>query len=153
VSAGQVPQSVIEQEILPRGRAFLPPVCLEVLEKANQPFIQLVTDAIASGAVFSDGHVILVGDALCGVRPHTTASTNQAAEHALTLHQALKSNPDLSSLTEKWQSGRMEYAQSLYDIGAKIGHLSQFEVHPMSVHLDDQGDRVLDEILKVGEPK
>lgn len=43
--------------------------------KTKHPFVQVVTDVIASAAVFYDGHVIFVGDALSGARPHTTAST------------------------------------------------------------------------------
>ena len=43
--------------------------------KTKNPFVQLVTDIISPSAVFHDGHVVLVGDALSGARPHTTAST------------------------------------------------------------------------------
>lgn len=85
--------TVIEDEIHPRARAKLSPQCLEVsrpvlafqphmghqfskvVMKTKHPFVQLITDVISPSAVFHEGHVILVGDALSGARPHTTAST------------------------------------------------------------------------------
>lgn len=47
----------------------------QVVLKTQHPFVQVVTDVISPSAVFHKGHVILVGDALSGARPHTTAST------------------------------------------------------------------------------
>ncbi|GJJ07823.1 hypothetical protein Clacol_002028 [Clathrus columnatus] len=153
VSAGYMPQSVVEEEIHPRAFAKLSPQCLEVVMKTKHPFVQVVTDVIASSAVFHDGHVILVGDALSGARPHTTASTNQAADHALRLFLTLKTNTcDLSGLKAEWEPGSLQYSKYLWEIGAAIGNLSQFGDHPMNVDRQ-MPHRALEEWMKVGEPK
>ena len=67
----------------------LPPEIAELVSKTTQPFMQLVTDVIASRASFLDGKVLLVGDALAGFRPHVFASTNQAARGALSLKDVM----------------------------------------------------------------
>lgn len=153
VTTGSMSKAAVEGEIHPRARAKLSPQCLEVVMKTKYPFVQLVTDVISPAAVFHDGHVILVGDALSGARPHTTASTNQAADHALRLHAALQRDPrDLGSLSKSWEPETLRYAKHLWDIGAKIGNLSQFGDHPMSVQRKSQ-DRPFEEWMKVGEPK
>jgi len=153
VSSGSMPTSVVEEEIHPRARAKLCPQGLEVVLKTKQPFVQVVTDVIATAAVFHDGHVILMGDALSGARPHTTASTNQAADHALRLHAALKDDPrNLACLKEAWEPKSLEYSKYLFEIGKKIGDLSQFGEHPMNVD-KQKSDRSLEEWMKVGEPK
>jgi 2-polyprenyl-6-methoxyphenol hydroxylase-like FAD-dependent oxidoreductase len=48
-------------------------------------FVTKVTDALTSRAVFHDGRVILVGDALATFRPHFAVATEQAARHCLGL--------------------------------------------------------------------
>ncbi|KAF8501939.1 hypothetical protein JB92DRAFT_2974861 [Gautieria morchelliformis] len=153
IAAGTMPQSVIEDEIHPKAREKLSPQCLEVVMKTKQPFTQLVTDVISPSAVFHDGHVVLVGDALSGARPHTTASTNQAADHALRLHSVLQGDPrNFRSLVKSWEPESLRYATYLWDIGKALGDLSQFGDHPMSVDTESQG-RLLDEWMKVGDPR
>ncbi|KAF8590301.1 FAD/NAD(P)-binding domain-containing protein [Ramaria rubella] len=153
VSTGSMAESVIRDEIHPRAQTKLSPQCLDVVMKTKYPFVQLVTDVISPAAVFHDGHVLLVGDALSGARPHTTASTNQAADHALRLHAVLGHDPrDLGSLAKTWEPESLRYAKHLWDIGTAIGNLSQFEDHPMSVERESQ-ERPFEEWMKVGEPK
>ncbi|KAF8505074.1 monooxygenase [Hysterangium stoloniferum] len=153
VTAGSMPQSVVEEEIHPRARAKLSPQCLEVVLKTRHPFVQVVTDVISPSAVFHDGHVILIGDALSGARPHTTA--NQAADHALRLHAVLQHDPrNLGCLKATWEPESLRYAKYLWDIGAAIGDLSQFGEHPMRADIHKElHERHIEAWMKVGEPK
>ncbi|KIJ26182.1 hypothetical protein M422DRAFT_272755 [Sphaerobolus stellatus SS14] len=153
VTTGSMPTSVVEEEIHAKTRAKLSPECLELVMKTKHPFVQVVTDVISPAGVFHDGHVILVGDAFSGARPHTAASTNKAADHALRLHEVLKADPrNLLRLKEAWEPRSMEYSNHLFHIGKRIGDLSQFDVHPMRADKEIP-DRTLEDWMKVGEPK
>lgn len=72
----------VHQYTLPRGkmsdeeveklrreaRETLPEVHVEVIEKTEHPFVQLVTDSLATRNSFMDGRLLLVGDAVGGQR-------------------------------------------------------------------------------------
>lgn len=75
-----VPPGKVSDAVWTRQQAVaakvLPPDFAELVSKTTQPFVQLVTDVMASRASFFGGKVLLVGDALAGFRPHVFASTN-----------------------------------------------------------------------------
>jgi 2-polyprenyl-6-methoxyphenol hydroxylase-like FAD-dependent oxidoreductase len=71
------------------ARAVLPPQFADLVEGTDMPFIQAVTDVMATRNAFMGGKVLLVGDALAGFRPHTAASTSQAAYDAMVLGEAM----------------------------------------------------------------
>lgn len=58
---------------------LLPPQMAEMARKTRQPFVQAITDVISPKNLYLSDKVVLVGDALAGFRPHTAASTTQAA--------------------------------------------------------------------------
>jgi hypothetical protein len=98
----------------------------------------LVWAVLCPSATFDEGHTILVGDALCGPRPHTAAGANQAAFHALSLHSVIeglgeKGAQGLAKLKDDWEPVVLGYARELYESGQSIGNLCQFGDHPMSV--------------------
>lgn len=73
-----------------QARRDLPPQFAELVERTEVPFVQGITDVLSSKAVLWPGaQVVLVGDALAGFRPHTAASTNQAAWDAMVFAEAV----------------------------------------------------------------
>ena len=127
-----LPVGAMKPEVWEKQKRYaaeiLPPQYAEAVQKTQQPFIQAITDVITPRNSFMDGKVLLVGDALAGFRPHTAASTGQAAHDALALG--------------KWMSGLvrkdeydymvMEFAQEVQKKGVMLGERSQFGKHPLS---------------------
>lgn len=101
----------------------------EVFRKVKQPFIQAVTDNLATKAIFMNGKVLLIGDALAGFRPHTTAGATQAALHALMLAQGFG---DKTMSIEEWEKKALTWGKIVYEVGINVGNLSQFGDHPMA---------------------
>lgn len=107
---------------------MLPPQFAEAVHKTEQPFIQAITDVVSPKNSFADGKVLLVGDALAGFRPHTAASTSQAAFDALRMADWLQGDIDRASYNEKL----LQYATLVQQRGVLLGERSQFGRHPFS---------------------
>ena len=107
----------------------LPPMFAELVSKTAQPFIQLITDVIASRASFLDGKVLLVGDALAGFRPHVFASTNQAARGALSLKDVMVGELSWAD----WEDRALRYAREMYQAGIGLGRKIMFPDEPEAV--------------------
>lgn len=101
----------------------LPPAFTELVNKTQYPFVQAITDVISPDCSFFNDKVLLVGDAVAGFRPHTAASTSQAASHGLLLDQAMKGEISWEEMKMKI----MEYAKRMVASGIKMGDRSQFE--------------------------
>jgi len=91
----------------------------------EKPFVQAITDVLSRQTVFYDGRVVFVGDAVAGFRPHTAASTSQAAFHALKLNDYLR--------REKvdWKAFEREVRQFAVNgvrHGIQLGNRIQFDV-------------------------
>lgn len=71
------------------AREILPPQFAKLVEKTEVPFIQAITDVVAPAANLDSNRVLLIGDALAGLRPHTAMSTSQAAFDAMKLAEAI----------------------------------------------------------------
>lgn len=106
----------------------LPPQFAEAVEKTQQPFIQAITDVVPSKNHFMDGKVLIVGDALAGFRPHTAASTSQAAYDALMIGEWMNGNID----QKEYESRVMDFATRLQHQGVMLGERSQFGRHPLN---------------------
>ena len=106
----------------------LPPQFAEAIGKTRQPFIQAITDVITPKNSYMDGKVLLVGDALAGFRPHTAASTSQAAYDALTLGRWMSGEITRAD----YDSQLLEYARKLQKHGVMLGERSQFGRHPLA---------------------
>ena len=63
----------------------LPPQMAEMAHKTRNPFVQCITDVISPKNLYMRDKLALVGDALAGFRPHTVASTSQAAFDVMAL--------------------------------------------------------------------
>jgi 2-polyprenyl-6-methoxyphenol hydroxylase-like FAD-dependent oxidoreductase len=122
----QHPPEKLIQEQRSYARNILPPQFAELVELTEKPFIQAITDVLSHQSVFFNGQLVLLGDALAGFRPHTAASTSQAAFHALTLNQYLQQD-DFN-----WRGFEMdilEYAANGVHHGIQLGNRSQFHKH------------------------
>jgi 2-polyprenyl-6-methoxyphenol hydroxylase-like FAD-dependent oxidoreductase len=109
---------------------FLTKPMNEIFQKIENPFIQAITDSLATKTVFMSGKVILVGDAVAGLRPHTTAGLSQGAMHALLLKKVFDKEASMS--LEEWETGIMEWATAAAKLGVDFGELSQFGDHPQA---------------------
>lgn len=115
-----------------RGRDKLPPQMSEMVEKTKQPFVQAITDVVAPANLH--GKVVLVGDALAGFRPHTVASTSQAAYNVMLLADWLQGR--LSK--EEFVKRTMQYARLIQSRGVYIGNRSQFEELDLKEYIEDR---------------
>jgi 2-polyprenyl-6-methoxyphenol hydroxylase-like FAD-dependent oxidoreductase len=113
---------------------ILPPQFAELVNKTEVPFIQAITDVISPAAVLDSGRVLLIGDALAGVRPHTAMSTSQAAMDATKLAEAVDGVIDGKGMEalKRWEEEVVRYARDLQGSGVRMGDRSQFGEHPMS---------------------
>lgn len=66
--------------------------------------------------------VVLIGDALAGFRPHTVASTSQAAFNVMSLVDWLDGRIDRNQFVRQ----TMEYGRLIQDRGVKMGNRSQY---------------------------
>ncbi|KAG8528804.1 uncharacterized protein KY384_006493 [Bacidia gigantensis] len=126
------PDKNSKPEVLEQQRAFasqlLPPQFAELVRKTVTPFVQAITDVLASENIFYDGKVLVLGDALAGFRPHTAASTNQAAYDAILLSDLMEGQMALQA----WKQKTMAYAIDMQRRGVTMGERSQFGRHPFA---------------------
>ncbi|KAK0609399.1 hypothetical protein B0T14DRAFT_596002 [Immersiella caudata] len=100
----------------------LPPQFAEAVCAAKKPFVQAVTDVLSPDNEFLDGRVVLIGDALAGFRPHTVASTSQAAYDAM-----LYADYVAGEITKgEWKAKTLGYARYVQRKGVEMGERSQF---------------------------
>jgi 2-polyprenyl-6-methoxyphenol hydroxylase-like FAD-dependent oxidoreductase len=109
------------------ARSSLPPQFSELVQETKEPFVQVITDVLTPKSSFMDGKVLLVGDALAGFRPHTAASTSQAALHALLLKEVMAGRMELG----EWERRTKEWARWMSGRGIQMGNHSQFGKHPL----------------------
>jgi len=111
-----------------RARRVLPPQFVEIVTKTTVPFVQAITDVIGEENLFLGDRVVLVGDALAGFRPHTAASTGQAAFDALALGQWIRGDIGREEYREKC----LRFARDVQRHGVQLGERSQFGRHPFA---------------------
>ncbi|KAK3114038.1 hypothetical protein LTR53_008048 [Teratosphaeriaceae sp. CCFEE 6253] len=116
------------------GKDRLPPQMAEVAAKTQQPFVQCITDVISPKNLYMGDKVVLIGDSLAGFRPHTVASTSQAAFDVLTLVDWL----DGTIERETFITRTMQFARAMQDMGVSIGDRSQFEDLPVEEYIKDR---------------
>lgn len=122
-------QSYIWQNQKDRATDTLPPQFAELVHKTKKPFVQAIADLPPSPQVrLLGGKALLVGDSLAGFRPHTAASTGQAALHALLLDRVFKGELDWKD----YERHVMQHATSWQQRGVMLGERSQFGRHPLS---------------------
>jgi len=95
------------------ARKNLSPLFAELITKVKRPFIQVITDLISPYAVFFQGKVLLVGDALAILRPSSALGRNQAARSAMNLVAVLEGAMSF----EEWEKRSLEFAQMARNVG------------------------------------
>ena len=110
------------------AEAVLPFQFAKLVRGTSEPFVQLVTDVVASQASHFGGKLLLAGDALAGFRPHTASSTNQAAYDALLLESLMSGDVTM----HHWEQAVIQYAHTMQRHGVSIGDRSQFGHHPLA---------------------
>ncbi|KAK4988563.1 hypothetical protein LTR50_003859 [Elasticomyces elasticus] len=110
------------------AHAILPPQFAELVQKTERPFVQAITDNVSPRNSFMGGKVLLVGDALAGFRPHTAASTGQAAFDATMLGRWLEGGVG----EEDYDGQCMAFAREVQAQGVRLGERSQFGRHPLA---------------------
>jgi 2-polyprenyl-6-methoxyphenol hydroxylase-like FAD-dependent oxidoreductase len=133
-----LPAGGVRDEVWTRQKEYakkiLPPQFAEMVEKTEVPFIQAITDVISPSANIDSGRVLLIGDALAGLRPHTAMSTSQAAFDAMKLAETINKMIEGQGrdVLTKWEEEVLKYATDLQSHGVRIGNRSQFQEHPMA---------------------
>lgn len=112
----------------------LPPQMAEMAHKSQNPFVQCITDVITPKPLYLNDKVVLVGDALAGFRPHTVASTSQAAFDVMSLVDWMDGNIDRKQFVKQ----TMQFARTIQDMGVKIGDRSQFEKLAIDEYIKDR---------------
>lgn len=118
------------------ARARLPPQFAELVRKAQKPFAQAVTDVLSPTNEFLDGKVVLIGDALAGFRPHTVASTSQAAFDAMVYADYIAGRVG----REEWKRQTMGYARFVQRRGVEMGERSQHQVLELQEYIRDRDE-------------
>jgi 2-polyprenyl-6-methoxyphenol hydroxylase-like FAD-dependent oxidoreductase len=117
------------------ARTRKPPQFAEIIAKTKYPFVQAITDVISPKNSFMGGRVLLIGDALAGFRPHTVASTSQAAYDAMMLADLISGKISHDDYVQE----TMQFARLLQDRGVKMGTRSQFGKDvPLKEHIADR---------------
>lgn len=130
--AGGMRPAVWEQQ-KKTAESRLPPQFAELILKTEKPFVQAITDLEPPRqqkdvGPLMNGKVVLVGDALAGFRPHTAASTSQAAFDALRLEEVFSGK----SSWDDYQEMVFAFAKNLQKHGVRLGDRSQFGQHPLA---------------------
>jgi 2-polyprenyl-6-methoxyphenol hydroxylase-like FAD-dependent oxidoreductase len=116
-----------------RAKHLLPPQFGEIVERTEKPFVQAITDVepLKKGTKVGrllNGKAALVGDALAGFRPHTAASTSQAAFDALMLERVFRGD----MAWDEYEKRLLDFAWSWQQRGVMLGERSQFGRHPLA---------------------
>ncbi|KAF2788524.1 FAD/NAD(P)-binding domain-containing protein [Melanomma pulvis-pyrius CBS 109.77] len=95
VPSGRVREDVWIKQLQNAIETPLPPPFLDVISQIRIPFIQVITEVSSPRVMFEEGKVLLIGDGLSLIRPHTAFSASQAAFHTLTLADCLAQGLDM----------------------------------------------------------
>ncbi|KAK1094400.1 hypothetical protein LTR48_000389 [Friedmanniomyces endolithicus] len=116
------------------GNKRLPPQMAEMAEKTRSPFVQCITDVIAPKNLYMGDKVVLIGDSLAGFRPHTVASTSQAAFDVMCLVEWLDGKVERGEFVKR----TMQFARAMQEMGVRIGDRSQFEELDVGEYIEDR---------------
>jgi 2,6-dihydroxypyridine 3-monooxygenase len=103
----------------------LPDPIAEVIERSEQPFVQVIYDLDVPRMAF--GRVCLIGDAAFVARPHAAAGTAKAAADAWALADALAGEPDPVAALAAWEPQQIDLGRRLLERTRRIGARSQVD--------------------------
>ncbi|KAI0836900.1 FAD/NAD(P)-binding domain-containing protein [Hypoxylon sp. FL0890] len=116
------------------ARERLPPQFAEIVCGTKKPFVQAVTDVLTPQNEYLNGKVVLIGDALAGFRPHTVASTSQAAFDAMLYADYISGKIS----KEEWKKQTVGFARYIHKRGVDMGVRSQHLDLPLEEHINDR---------------
>ncbi|KAI0165290.1 FAD/NAD(P)-binding domain-containing protein [Hypoxylon sp. FL1284] len=116
------------------ARERLPPQFAEVVCGTRKPFVQAVTDVISPRHEYMGGRVVLIGDALAGFRPHTVASTSQAAFNAMLYADYVAGRVS----GDEWRRQTIGFARYIQRRGVEMGERSQYQSLSLREYVDDR---------------
>ncbi|KAF2834638.1 FAD/NAD(P)-binding domain-containing protein [Patellaria atrata CBS 101060] len=106
-----VPKGLVNPEVwntrVQLAAKLMPAPFVEVISKITRPFVTRVNEVISPQASFFSGKVVLVGDALVGLRPNTAMATNQAAMHCAEFEKVMMG--DMSQA--EWDRKMLRYGE------------------------------------------
>lgn len=125
-----VPPGMVRPDFLDELRQTaqreLPPQMAEVVQRADEPFLQALFDVDIPRMVF--GRICLVGDAAFAVRPHAAAATAKGASDAWALAEAITAcDGDIPAALRRWEPGRLVVGRNLLERNRDMGRRSQFD--------------------------
>ena len=124
----------LQEEIKKTATKDLPAAFAELVSNTEQPFVQCITDVISLKTSFFNHKLLLMGDAIAGFRPHTAASTSQAAYDALLLEQMMRREITEDEMLKEM----MDYAKQLTAGGIRMGNRSQFGSEGIDLKVSQQ---------------
>lgn len=145
--AVSIPPPLIRDDVLQRmedeAERRLPAAFVEIIRKSGRPFFTPIYDHCAS--VFADGHVALVGDAACGVRPHVGMGVTKAAQDALALARHVSGAP-LDAALGAYSDERVPASRRAHEQGQRLGAYI-FETDP-ALNRDGRSHPRIDQIMQ-----
>jgi len=125
VHQNTVPSGLVRLEAWKRQQAAfisqMTPPMAELISKTGSPFVTKVNEVLCSQGSYYDGHLVLVGDALATIRPHTALATDQAARHSLSLGKVWRGEMTLDT----WNREATVYGKRMVLLGRVVGLLGQ----------------------------
>ena len=116
-----LPAGKMQPEVWAKQKAHaaevLTPPFLELINKTTEPFISTVNDCAAPRASFLDGKLLLVGEALTLLRPHTGMSFNHAAMSYLLLQKVMRGEIDV----KQWEAELLRYREKTMLLAIVVG--------------------------------
>ncbi|KAF1935631.1 FAD/NAD(P)-binding domain-containing protein [Clathrospora elynae] len=91
------------------------------LEQCKAPLLSAITSLTGEQSVFFGGRLILLGDALCQLRPHLGESSNVAAHQVIQLVEAIRGKALKDWDLEIWEKYELLYAQERARSSKKAG--------------------------------
>lgn len=116
VPAGLVHSEVWRQHLAARIDQMSAPVS-KLISSTEKVFVTKVNDALCDQAVFCDGKVVLVGDALSTFRPHLAVATEQGAKNCLGLGRVWNGEISL----QEWEQEAMAHATKTWSVSRVLG--------------------------------
>ncbi|KAH8896855.1 FAD binding domain-containing protein [Thozetella sp. PMI_491] len=95
VQANLIPPETWKQQFAGVVGQMLPPV-VELISKTSQPFVTKVNDMHCKIPSFYDGRVVLVGDAMTAIRPHSAIASDHAATHCSLLSKVWRNEMSMA---------------------------------------------------------
>ena len=121
-----LPSGKMRPEVWAKQKAYaaqvLTPPFLELVNKTTHPFISTVNDCAAPRASYFDGRLLLVGEALTLLRPHTGSGFNHAAVSCLLLEKVLSDEIDIA----QWEGELLRYRKKTMVLAIAVGSYWQF---------------------------